>query len=37
MTREAAAEEAADSVGPDDVVLVMGAGDVTKIAQLLTK
>jgi UDP-N-acetylmuramate--alanine ligase len=37
LTREAAAEEAADSVGPNDVVLVMGAGDVTKIAQLLTK
>jgi UDP-N-acetylmuramate--alanine ligase len=36
MTREAAAQSVADAVGKDDVVLVMGAGDVTKIARLLT-
>lgn len=37
MTHEACALAVEESVGSDDVVLVMGAGDVTKIATILTK
>jgi len=35
-TLEAAALTVKESVGPDDVVIVMGAGDVTKVATILT-
>jgi UDP-N-acetylmuramate--alanine ligase len=35
FTHEAAAQEVKDSVGQNDVVVVMGAGDVTKVATML--
>ncbi len=35
-TLEAAALEVQETVSKDDVVLVMGAGDITKVAELLT-
>jgi len=37
QTMEAAALAVKESVGPDDVVVVMGAGEVTKVASLLTE
>ncbi len=33
----AAAEEVKDEIGPNDIVLCVGAGSVTKVAQLLTE
>jgi UDP-N-acetylmuramate--alanine ligase len=35
MTHDACALAVSESVGVDDVVLVMGAGDITRVAQLL--
>lgn len=37
FTLEAAAQAIKESVGKDDVVLVMGAGDVTKVSTMLTQ